>query len=609
MSLRGLPDLQRPIQDKGWQICYPYEGGGNYILVPERLDVAEHHNGRPDFLLEFVRGQHPLLPPRPYGVLEFRVRPQYHMEEALTFLRGRHPEARLAPAVFSSGFLRLQPAIDGENIPEELLQPVPLAWNGLGRARFIQKLSQDTAVLLEEALRGELLALLAAAELELVGVSPRLPIHVRFNPAELLSALASLGNGNETRSIPREDVADFFKRDPKTLPLEITGEIEGPELEEFAEAMTDRVRTRFATFVPAPEVDTRSYLALVSPEEVGSGSFHWDLSEPIQVPRPYVLHLHPFEAAQQLVREHGLEAVTRKTVVPAIPTGALPVSITANLPANCLGILALGVTIYAPPRPPHRVQAVVESIELHPSENAATAFLRLSPAEKPDYTFSTFVVVRDAEGIRHLEAEPTPHSGDALDLSPHHFPVDFVPVEASQALLELAEIRGRCRWTAGEGTVEQSFELNHDQPAVALALPRGVTGAVLDIESHAREASRTLHLGPLPAEALQLDRFSFAEYGPHTIDIACVFDEHTSLFAIELLPEGRPEEPGEITVMHFTPAQPKKQWTWFAQSPFEAGYRYRTHQSFDAGGGEWSPVRSPFEPLTIHAGAEAGVEA
>jgi acyl dehydratase len=75
--------------------------------------------------------------------------------------------------------------------------------------------------------------------------------------------------------------------------------------------------------------------------------------------------------------------------VPPIPTGVLPVSIMANLPAHRIGLLAAGVEFHAPARPPHRVRAVTEAVELKPPGDAATLRLKLSPAEPAAYIYTT----------------------------------------------------------------------------------------------------------------------------------------------------------------------------------------------------------------------------
>jgi hypothetical protein len=232
--------------------------------------------------------------------------------------------------------------------------------------------------------------------------------------------------------------------------------------------------------------------------------------------------------------------------------------------------------------------------------------LRLSPAEQLAYTFSTFIVLRQGSGIERLEGGETPHQGSRLDLSPDDFPVSFVSIGASQGLLELATVHGMCRRRQGESEAEQPFELAVEQPAIALALPRGTAEATLAIEARSRDGARALQLGPVPARNLQLGLHSFPEYGPHRVEITCVFDDDIQLFAIDLLPEDRPEISEEITVLHFTPAQLKREWTWWARSPFRAGYRYRAHRSPDESAAAWSEICSPFEPLKIRAATNAG---
>jgi hypothetical protein len=573
--------------------------------MPDQLVVAEREDGCPDFLLESVRGRSPLLPPAPYGVLDFRLRARYRMDEALVALRSRQAGAVVEPILFSSGFLRIRPVGDTGDTVNDLSVPVPLAWNGLGIARFILRLSQSGVTLLKKTLTEvELLAIHASAELEVVGVSPRLPLRIRFNPVQLLSSLTSLGD--EKRQVSWERILNFLRRDLSLLPLTVTGDTSRTDLNEFAEAVADRVRMRFGTFIASPGENVRPYMALAAPDEFGSGSFEWDLAEPIQVRRVIVLDLNPFDAARELVRVRGLEAVFQETIVPPLPLGTVMVSISANLPEKRLGIIALGVTIHVPPRPPHRVQALMSSAELHPPMDSATIRLRLSPVEKLEYTFSTFVVVQDSTGIEQLTGVETPHVGDRLDLGPDDFPLDFVPIKALPELLALASIRGTCRWPERESEVAMPFELSSDTPAVAIALPKGTVGATLEIAAQALDGSKTLRLDPFAAKPLQLGLHSFPEYGPHKIGIECAFTEGSAVCAIDLLPEGHPETIEEITTFAFTPAQPRREWAWLAQSPFSAGYQYRRHPGSDETPEPWSEVQSPFEDLSIAAGKPAG---
>ena len=82
MSLQGLPDFQRPIHGLKYEIYFPYENAGSFVIVSSALEIAATANGRPDFLLEFVRGVAPGVPPAPYALLDFRVKATHPVEDA-----------------------------------------------------------------------------------------------------------------------------------------------------------------------------------------------------------------------------------------------------------------------------------------------------------------------------------------------------------------------------------------------------------------------------------------------------------------------------------------------------------------------------------------------
>jgi hypothetical protein len=406
--------------------------------------------------------------------------------------------------------------------------------------------------------------------------------------------------GNDQRQITREKVLGFFHQDPASLPVEVAGDVTSPG--EFSETMTDWVRARFASFIPSPEDDKKPHWTLTSASEVGSGSFEWDLSQPLQTYRPFLFSLHPLESAQQLVKARGIEAVTRNTVVPSIPTGLFPLSISANLPACRPGILAVGVTLKAKPRLPFRPQAVIESVEFTPPDDRAGLSLRLSPGESPEYTYSTFIIREDSSGVTELAGAETPHAGDSLHLSPADFPMNLIPLHASQALLDLAVLDCTCQWKQSGAAVEQQAKLDSDQPAIGLALPKDAEEATIQVRARSRSGGSTVTFGPIPARGLELGLHSFREYGPHTIRIECTFSDNTPLLAVDLLPEDRPETPAEITVIALTPAQPRKDWTYLAASFFRPGYRFRLHPSADETPKAWSEVQSPFESLKLSTG-------
>jgi len=595
MPVTGDIDFQRPVVEQGMTIFRSFERDGHYRLLPQALAIATGENKRPEFLLELVRGQTPLLPPAPYGVIDFRIQPQYRIDDALVILRTQQPKAMLEAAAFISGFLRLAALSDVVNAAPELFKPVPLVWNGLDMARFALRLPLNPALLLKNALLAEALPLTAIAEMFISGASPRLPVTVRFDPALLMSKVAALANSQQ---ILWQDLVQFFRRDVELLPLEIVGDKKNLDSDEFAHALADRIALRYGTFIPSPKSDGQAYLRLQAPGEIGSGSFEWDLSQPITVTRPLVLTFNPLDIARQLIRDNGKDSVIRETIVPPLRIGTVHVTIRTNLPSERLGVLSLGVTISAPPRPPARPQAIIETVELVAPNDSATALLRLSPAERPNYTFKSFVVMED--GLKRHEGQELPHSGEYLALQPGDFPLTFVPVEAAPGLLELANIRGVCVVSKNGSQFQQPFELTSEHPSVVVALLKEEAAvATLEIEARSKDGQRVMQLHSLPAMPLRLGLTSFPEYGPHQIDIECVFKNDLKLVAIDLLPEDHSDSPTEITTVHFTPAKTKREWNWFAKSPFYPGYKYRLHETPENPSTAWSPTQLPFAPLVI----------
>ncbi len=597
LSWQELPDFFQPIAANGYSIYYPYENAGHFLVAPVGLEVGDRPDGDGDFLLELVRGVNPKL--APYGVLDFRLQPCYELMEALVQVRDRHPAGVVEPLLLASGWLRLQAGDQVTDIPEDLKVPIPLSWNGLGNVRLSLTLSASTATLIKGALQGEHLPLSACAEMELAGVAPRLPLQVQFNPVQLLAALGELGDSS--RRVARSSLVRFFQQDLGLLPLTVSGEVH--DVTTFAETMADWVRVYWGTFTPSPQLDGEAYLSLAATDTVGSGQMVWDLSQPLQTFRPVVLYLNPLAAVKDAIAQHGADAFIRNTIMPSFSTGMLPVTIFANLPDYRPNVDTIGVTLKAAPYLPYRPQAAIATQDFTPPNDTAIALLRLSPTEPPHYTATTYALITDSYGIRKFKSVEIPGSGNTLYLSPADFPLTFISIEAFAVLLTVCTLHGTCRWPEADTIIEQSFELNQDHPRVALALPQSIAGATLNITARALQSDQTLHLDSLPAKSLKLGLHSFREYGPQQIPLHCQFTNDSpyaiDLYAIDLLPEGRPQTADEISVVAFTPTQPRKTWTYLVRSPFQSGYRYRVHTNPDEPPSTWSPVQSPFEPLTI----------
>ena len=599
MSLLGLPDFQRPLHGFKYQIYYPFENSGSFVVASSRLEIGSTKSGRPDFLLEMVRGVSPTMPPKPYAVLDFRIRAVHPAEDALALVRKEHPDATVAPPVFRGGFLRLHPAASTGEMPAELCQPVPLSANGLGVARFVMRLGSAAGAVIEGALKGEVLGLLAWAEMEMEGVAPRLPVKVTFDPADLLNALAKVTSNPSAPVLTRDQLEDFFEQDLSKLPLRLDGTLEGTTRRDFVEAMADFVRVRYGEFVASQRSPVEFSISLRM-QEASSGQVSWDLSEPLLAPRAVIASLDPFDAARQLVKSEGIASFVKQTVIPPLSSGTRRVHIAANLPPARAGVLSLGVHLSAPPAPPQRMQALHETLELVPPADAGVVTLRMSVAEPLAYEFTTWAVVEQGGAVKRLENLRASHAGETLDLGVDDFPLDFVTIEATEALLHLATIAGVCTGHGKEGPFEKRFELTSDQSTIALGVPSGATLAPLQVEARERGGTKLLRLTVEAAQSARLDLASFREFGPHRIKVEGDFGESaSSLLAIDFVAEGSEESPGAVQTIALTPAAPSKEWGYFAASPFRAGYRFRIHAASGDTPAPWSEVQAPGVPLLL----------
>ncbi|WP_127587753.1 hypothetical protein [Paenibacillus koleovorans] len=635
--MSGLLDFQQPIDCGSFTIYYPFEGRGPHRFTPDRLAVAMSPDGVPELRLQLYRGRNAMLPPSPYGVLQLRLQLHSPVEQAAKQLAARHSGSRLEPAAFAGdGFLRLHTPL-GVKLPPALSEPIRLAWNGLAHARCLLRLTTDEAMLLKRLLQDETMPVQAQAEFELAGIAPRLPLRVRVHTAPFRAALAAWTDADGR--IARGELVKRFAAaamDWTTIGLELRGDVNEAIGTELAETLADWVRTRYGVFAASPVADGQGYMAL-RVQAAGTDELdrlEWDLSQPLETWRPLVLQLQPFDEARRLIREAGIESIVPPSiVVPPLPHGVHMIDVDTSIPADRPGVAAIGVTLRAAPRPPARPQAVTVSAELAPPADTAAIRLQLSPAEPLAYTYSTFVIVEHAAGAHQLDGPELPAGEDRLYLKPDAFPVRFVPQGAQPSLLETADVHGRCRWTESDGKeIVVAFPLSADRPEAAVPLPLDAAATTVEYELREREGNGVLRLPPAPLEPRLLGLHSWPEYGAHEVVVEWKLPpkeesqlgpglesglEPTStpglpfssprsdrLLALELLPEDRLETKASVIVLALTLDQPRKSFTYFAASPFRAGYRYRRRASASSPSPPeaWSDLRSPFEPLLIQEG-------
>jgi hypothetical protein len=575
----GNADFDRPISFGSGYIYYSY-GGGAFRLAPSRCGLRTSNAGQVEFQLDLIRA---LDDRDSHATLSCTLGAEYAGDEALSRVREISPTASLTSCVLTDWWFRVLPsAVLGA--PVELTAPATLASNGLGTARIMAPLTIDTGLLLESLLKGRA-PLEAVAEAQFEGVSPRLPVVVRFESTALIGDL--LAGADAAGALPRQAIAAYFGRDPSTLPLRVDGTVDAGSLPRFAEAMTDRLIAQCGRYVPSQVLADAPVVQL---DRGKSSSFRWALSQPFIATRRIVMPVDLLAAAQAQVERLGADSVIRRTTLTSLPSlGRERIIALCNLPVSRTGVDALGVTVTFPPHPPHRPQPVTVTGLFESADDTATLDVHLSPGEPVRYRYSPFAVLTDERGTRQIDGCEVEGNGSPLHLSTDQFPIEFAVIEVTPALGELAVVTGACTYELDGVMHEQKFTLDSGNLAAGIAVPRNRSSLTIDGYAVARDGSGQLRLGPIESPQVRLDVTSFPAYGPQAVDVRCIFDDSATLQAVSLLPMDRDESPENVTALSFTPAEPVRTFRWSSRSPFASGFRYRAFGALQAA---WTEVQS-----------------
>lgn len=595
MSYYGYADFDRPIETDVGKIYYPF-GGGAFVLSPHGCSLGIANDGRAEFTLDLIRSLSPFSSQAAYAQLEIMLNAAYASDDALAHLRKLHSQAVLSQGALTNWELRLLPGPAILDLPDELLGSMQLAFNNLGTARLVLRLSIESGLAIESLLQAGSTPVNAVAEAEMTGVSPRVTAVVRFRVSELLPILLDLASPD--RLISRQALVHFFSGDHRNLPLTVSGQINSDQAIAFGEAMTDRIAMYFGSYVSSDN-STLEPMIRLNVEREGERDLIWSLSQPFLASRRLAFPFDLLSDVREQVEQFGIDAFIRRHTASPLPSlGKSNVIVFCTLPSQRIGVAALGATLSFPPKAPHRPHAETVTVFLEPPDDLVQAPVQLAPGEALQYSVSTFVVIADEQGVREIEGETKSYTGSTLRLSPHDFPIDFVMIEASEDLTALALISGICRYEQSGKSYTIPFTLDSGRLSISLALPKGSDEIHVECLAIARDGSGALRLEPMESPYIRLDLSSFAQYGWHETEIECTFEENGSIHAIEVLPVGLAETFENITLLAFTPDQPRRRFGWFAASPFRAGFLYRSHRDREAPG-VWREVPSPVARVVI----------
>lgn len=602
-QLTGLPDFQACTSAGSVTMFAPF-ASGNYAVLPQQFVVAQDADGNPKFQLELIKRLGDFSNAGQYAVLDFALDGDFSLDDALTAVRSADANSTVVPISVNSGFARLYPTTDEVVPTADLLAPVPLGWTGSDYVRWTMRLSMTAGELMKGAVLGGSLLLGARIEFDVLGVAPRVPVAVEFDPTQLLPLLLS---GRSTRQMAASDVLAVFTGPAQNYPLKVIGTPSG----DFAEAVTSRIIAAYGSLVPSPGTTDPAYIAFKEPSQLEAGTVHWDLSQPGTGNRQWVLMLDPLVSLRAAAAKNGIDSLVKEVAISPLQIGFCNVDFTTNLPAHRVGVPALWVDVQVAANPPSRPSSINEQLTLTEPEDAGSVQFRLSPGEPLSFTLTGSAVVVAGQSEWQLPPDPPdpadpPVSRQCSDvwvqLTAGDFPVTFAHVTAVSRLTALAKLTMVLTYTFKGQVVQQQFMLTASAPDIAVGIPRAASNASLAITATPGDGSSALTLPLMTPGRITVDVTSFREYGPHIIPIQANFNGSTNPLFLDLLREDQAIDTTDVSgKVVLTADQPSTTWGYVAASPFHAGYRYRRSGTTDNPPAPWSPVLSPFTPLAVNA--------
>lgn len=597
--MTGLPDFQNPLSASDLVAYAPF-GNGAYALLPREVIVARNTSGLPKFQLRLMKRSGDVSPAGQYGVMDISLAANFPLEEALAAARAVVPGATVAGVSIHSGFVRLYPTNEAVSLPAEMTVPVALGWAGSDFARWTMRLELAAAQLIQGALGNDSLLFGARVEFDVVGVAPRIPVFVQFEPAKLIAALTK---GQAGGQISTTDLLSAFTVPAGGLPFVVIGNILDPGL--FAQAMTDRIIAAYGSLVPAPDIAAPPQIALQPATELDTTIIQWDFSQSVAVTRQWAMLLDPLTSLRAAAQGRGLDALVKEIAIPPLELGFVDIDFEANLPPKRVGVPAIGVSVQIPANPPQRPAAQSTTLMFVPPNDTGTASLRLGPTEPLSYGVSTFAIVATPHSAQRYDSPKREMDQPWVQLQPSDFQLTFAHITAADRLLAVASIQGSLAYTIEGNRLEQPFTVTSAQPEVAIAAPSAAEDATLSFAANPVDGSASLPLPPMTLRSsspIQLDFTSFAEYGPHMISIECQMNATDPPLFVEFTADEKVGDPSAVPAKYvFTPQQPGNRWGYVANSPFRSGYRFRPTTAGSEKPQSWSDVVSPSRVLLIDA--------
>ncbi len=588
----GYPDWHSPTHVAGRQALAVFEQPGRFQVAPVWLN-AFSRDREPPLRLDVYRQDRGDAGLERFSLLSLSFAAEFDLAPVRSGLLDSAGHLQVEPLAVERGWLRLTSA-DALDLPHELHALQPLDTLNIGSLGMTLRLDSTATDLFVASLQRGLMTIGANAWIAVRGVAGRMPLKVAFDPSSLLGAVRAAAKGEP--SIALDALREQLAAAPQSFGFDSLVALSDAQRAQAADALIDRFCARFASPQPDLGADSPSVRIVFDPAMMSAGTVSWDLSEPVLTLRMLGIAADPLGPLRELPAAQWEETVIRRHDVRALASGWHAVAVTQNLPTRRIGVLRAQVELSAPPQPPARAFTAKATVKLESTREPAFADLRLSPTEALKYRWKTSLFVLVGGRGELIEGPQRESDREHLLIGPDDFGVRFVTVEVEPAFLRDARIKIECSGRRGDRPWSIRGIIDTASPDIALAIPLDVIDARIHAIALALAGDAECTMAAVPAANLHLDAFSFEGSGRRDLVIECVFDDDKPQALIELVAEGREQEPARLQSVRVSPLVATARWSWFALSPFRSGYRWRW-----LGRAEWSEIRNPADALTLRS--------
>jgi hypothetical protein len=556
-----------------------YQQPGLYYAAPVRWEAAGGDATDPAFRVDVFQQDRDEDGLAEFGLLTVRYAAASDLAQLYAAGIDGLPNARFEAIPVASGIAQLtSPA--NVALPAAVRAPQELEKAEVSSLALLIRLDGSSTDLLIGALRHGLATIRGLAWITAIGVAARMPGTISVDLGAFaggLDASAGAETANVATIVELEALRQRVAEDPASLGIMTTATITGDTRADFADAALDRLLSRVAHLVPAPDLQPGSWVRI----ESLTGQASWDLAAPILVSRYFELDADPLGPLRSMPAAELEATLVRRHVVPPLRTGWHRVTFCPTMVLPQFGVADQFIEVTVAAVPPDRPQAVRDVVPLIRDEPTASVSFRLAPSEILRYQWSLTSVLESGTSAQVCVGPWRDADSAWTTIRPDDSGLRYITFEASRALLREADVRVVANAIVDGDAWRVVGTLDSARPAGAFVLPASAPDPELVAEATAKAGGAVQVSVPVVSDRLRLDPFSFPGAGPRTVTLQVDHDPGSGFagFQVHLSPEDALDDPARHGSVLLHPQQPSTTWSWYTLSPFRSGVCWRLKEA------------------------------